>query len=531
MIINGQTRAGYQHVSSEGGSLTRTRFRFGRRIHPTTDQLIGPDSIHRSRSYVSPQSSRPASRLRSLMTEPQSGEAPDGAKAMPQNLDSQNSVAQVGPQSSFRQPSFRQSSLQQQSKATRPQRATSAEPGCLNRWFNPCFGGKKSASYDNLSVIIAMGAFKGTMSSRRAAFVTEAALKAAGVENIYIQVVSDGGDGFLDAFSCLYGKEAEILHVDNVHGASFEVLPSVPFLFRRKEKIAIIESSLVVGYNLLSSPRRPQNFTSFGVGEMILAALELHAETIYLGVGSTSTIDGGAGMAQALGAKFFNEDGAEIPADCNVIFHAKAVDLAGVDRRLAEVRVVAAVDVDNVLLGEDGAVAVFGPQKGVVGDGIRIFEQQIMIFSILMGGATNRHSSLSPGSGAGGGLGFMCASLLGAELHSGFDLLTESSQLQARVHSADLVLTGEESFDRQSLHGKIPVKIARMAKAYNTKVFLFAGKVEGDIFELPEEGITCVVPLTDKEDAEPDQDVAEVNLSRAVLRSVTLARAGKFITI
>eukprot|EP01055_Gregarina_sp_Pseudo9_P002326 Gregarina_sp_Pseudo_9__2325@NODE_263_length_3360_cov_10_326408_g246_i0_p1_GENE_NODE_263_length_3360_cov_10_326408_g246_i0NODE_263_length_3360_cov_10_326408_g246_i0_p1_ORF_typecomplete_len512_score99_57Gly_kinase/PF02595_15/1_8e103_NODE_263_length_3360_cov_10_326408_g246_i017723307 len=508
-------KQGYEHVTSEGGSLSRARFRFARRSRGVGEHGLTKgdtsSSSSSSRRHLSNASAHAETPVRMERASPQRGET----HASPQHGESTRFVSS--------------SSACGDTKLMHAA-STAGEVGGWSRGFPS--KGSKGVNASNLSVIVAMDSFKGSMSNREAAEVTERGLRLCGVESIYTQVLSDGGEGFLDAFSSGAGAEFERLLISNVHGAAFETLPPVPFLFHRQRKVAVIESAEIVGFT--QRPHglaRPREYSSFGVGEVIMAALEMDAHEIYLGLGGTSVVDGGAGLAQALGAKYLDAQGTHVPHNCNPIFHTQALDLSQLDSRLSRVKFVVGVDVDNPLLGQDGAVRVFGPQKGVQSEEFADFEKHLESFSSLVEGACNKRCAQQPGSGAGGGLGFMCACLLGAEVKSGFDILAEATPLKERIGKADLVLTGEGCFDAQSLRGKLPVKVAHIAKATNTKVFLFAGRVMGDLFEFPDQGITCIVPLTDKQDAVPEPSAAQESLLQAVQRCITLVRAGKSITL
>eukprot|EP01053_Blabericola_migrator_P005036 Blabericola_migrator_1__5035@NODE_260_length_10712_cov_94_884922_g218_i0_p3_GENE_NODE_260_length_10712_cov_94_884922_g218_i0NODE_260_length_10712_cov_94_884922_g218_i0_p3_ORF_typecomplete_len506_score77_63Gly_kinase/PF02595_15/1_3e95_NODE_260_length_10712_cov_94_884922_g218_i03891906 len=403
-------------------------------------------------------------------------------------------------------------------------RATSAS--CLNRLL-PCLGAGRSGG--PLSVVVAMDSFKGVMTSTRAAAVTEEALRSVGVTRIYTQVTSDGGEGFLDAFAAAYGVAAERVPVPNVLGPD-HYPKTVELLYNRSARIAVIESALAIGHS--PTHQHPDKYSSYGVGQLILAALDLGAKVVYVGIGGTCTVDGGTGLAQALGVRFTSD--ASVIEHTNPLLYVDTVDTRRLDPRLKTVQVIAAVDVDCPLLGPTGAVSMFGPQKGLTGDEIGRYEGWMKHLARLVEETCSCHGlSDRAGTGAGGGLSYILAAFLLSPLESGFEALISATELRARIQQADLVITGEGRFDAQSLHGKLPIQVGRIAKATDTKVFLMAGQVVGDIVEVPEEGITCVIPLSEKESEGyvPSPPEAEARLAMAVQRSVALARAGRNLTL
>lgn len=248
----------------------------------------------------------------------------------------------------------------------------------------------------------------------------------------------------------------------------------------------------------------PQKASSYGTDELIKDALDKGAETIILGLGGSATVDAGSGLFQALGVKFFGMDHNEIDWTGGLLERISAMDLSGLDSRLAEVRFIVAGDVTNPLLGKEGAIAVIGPQKGVGKDDLAFFEQGMRHFSELAARETGRAMADEPGSGAAGGAGFLLRTILDVDFRSGLELVVELAGLETQLEAADLILTAEGRIDGQIFFGKVPVGIGRLAKKRGVPAIAFAGSLGPGTEKLEEAGIGAVMPIADGPLSLPD---------------------------
>jgi glycerate 2-kinase len=385
-------------------------------------------------------------------------------------------------------------------------------------------------------VVVAPDKFKGSLSATDVTTRVAAGLAAAGFGGEIVPVpVADGGDGTVDAaVSAGYQRvDLEVPGpVGNAVTASFALLHGT----------AVIEAAQACGLTLLPFGEfAPLTATSRGVGDLILAASQLGAKQIVLGVGGVATTDGGAGLLQALGARLLNDDGRELPEGGAALNRLAEVDLSRL-RDLSRVEFWLASDVDNPLLGPHGAASVYGPQKGASGDDVRLLEAGLTRWAGIaeaavtarQGGSgpqlgSNRHGGPGgqgrpggqdgpggqggerrpssfrgaddPGAGAAGGLGFAALLFLGARMRPGIELLLELASFGERLDGARLVITGEGSLDAQTLHGKAPVGVARAAAAHQppVPVVAVAGRCTLSTAELRAAGISAAYALTDIE--------------------------------
>jgi glycerate kinase len=241
-------------------------------------------------------------------------------------------------------------------------------------------------------------------------------------------------------------------------------------------RTAVLEMAAAAGLRLVPRDRRnPCLTTSRGVGELILAALDAGAERILLGCGDSGINDGGAGMAQALGARLLDADGREIGAGGAELARLRRIDLGGLDPRLARVQIDAAVNWHNKLLGPRGVARVFAPQKGATPEQVVLLEAALENYTAVIRQDLGIAVAEQAGSGASGGLGAGLHALLGARLHPRYDIVMQYLNLDDLMARADLVLTAEGSLDEQTPYGKIPAEVARRAKRHGLPVIALAG--------------------------------------------------------
>ncbi|WP_028533726.1 glycerate kinase [Paenibacillus sp. UNC217MF] len=261
-------------------------------------------------------------------------------------------------------------------------------------------------------------------------------------------------------------------------------------------KSAVIEMAAASGLALVpQAQRNPLVTTTRGMGELILSALNEGVETIILGLGGSATNDGGAGMAQALGVRLLAEDGTEIGDGGGEVGRIAHIDLSGVDPRLAKVKFVAACDVDNPLIGERGASAVFGPQKGATPEMVKQLDANLAHYAAKMREDVGCDVAHMPGAGAAGGLGAGVVAFLQAELKRGVDIVIDATGLADHAVDADVVITGEGKIDGQTIYGKTPIGVAKTAKLHGVPVIGIAGTLAAGHEVVHEHGIDMVFTI------------------------------------
>jgi len=316
--------------------------------------------------------------------------------------------------------------------------------------------------------------------------------------------VADGGDGTVAA--ALSAGFEEII-VDAV-GPTGEPVQAAYALHGNR---AVVELAAVVGLSMLPGGRLdPLTSSTYGLGLVIADAIRRGAQTIVLGLGGSASTDGGAGMAQALGARLLDADGHDLSNGGGALQGLARLDLRALRETLGSSSIIVASDVDNPLLGADGAAAVFGPQKGADTHQVEALERGVRRWSELVSRATGRNEADRPGAGAAGGAGFAALALLNAKIRPGIELILELVDFDRRIVGADLVVTGEGSLDDQSLAGKAPVGVARAAARSGVPVVAVAGRLQLSPQQLRQAGIEAAYALTD---LEPDLNQCIANAS------------------
>ena len=287
--------------------------------------------------------------------------------------------------------------------------------------------------------------------------------------------MADGGEGTVSAM--VSATEGRLLKA-TVTGPLGEQVEA-EFGVLGDGQTAIIEMAAASGLELVPPDKRnPMLTTTFGTGELIRAALDAGCRKIIVGVGGSATVDGGAGMAQALGARFLDADGKPIGPGGGSLAALKAIDLSGMDARLSDARIEVACDVDNPLTGPKGAAAVYGPQKGATPEMARQLDSNLEHLAAVVRSDLGLDVEQLPGAGAAGGIAAGLVAFLAAELRPGIDIVIESAGLEEKMKGCDLVITGEGKLDSQTAHGKAPVGVARLAAGLGIPVMAFAGCVE-----------------------------------------------------
>lgn len=262
------------------------------------------------------------------------------------------------------------------------------------------------------------------------------------------------------------------------------------------EKTAFIEMSAASGLHLVPmAQRNPLTTTSYGTGELIQAALDLGAKRIILGLGGSATNDAGAGMLQALGARFLDDRGQMIPWGGAALSSLAQMDLSQLDGRLADVQIQVACDVDNPLCGARGASAVFGPQKGATQQQVVQLDHALAHLAAVVQSQLGLDIASHAGAGAAGGMGAGLMLLPQVQMQSGVQIVAEAVRLAERVRDADLVITGEGRMDGQSIHGKTPIGVARVAKQFDKPIIALVGSLGAGYEAVYAHGIDAVFPI------------------------------------
>ncbi|ELY4080685.1 glycerate kinase [Cronobacter sakazakii] len=345
-------------------------------------------------------------------------------------------------------------------------------------------------------IVIAPDSFKESLSAMDVAKAIEAGFREIYPQAHYVCVpMADGGEGTVEAMVAATGGQIITTPVTAPLGNKVDGF----FGLLGDGETAVVEMAAASGLHLVPTAQRdPRITTSYGTGELILAALERGVKAIIIGIGGSATNDGGAGMMQALGARFLDGEGRELAPGGAALARLERLDLSALDPRLAQVSVTAACDVDNPLCGEKGASAVFGPQKGATPAIVTELDAALRRFGEQLEAATGKAIIRAPGAGAAGGMGAALLGMLNAELRPGIEIVIESLGLAQAVRDADLVITGEGRLDSQSIHGKTPVGVARVAKQFQRPVVAIAGSLTPDYQIVHEHGIDAAFSVIDR---------------------------------
>lgn len=345
-----------------------------------------------------------------------------------------------------------------------------------------------------MKVVIAIDSFKGSMSSMEAGRAAKAGIeRARGADRIVVKPLADGGEGTTEALVEGLGGEYVTVWVTGPLGEKTEARYGI----LGDKRTAVLEMAEASGIILIKREELdPPRATTYGVGEMILDAVGRGCRELIIGIGGSATSDGGAGMLQALGYEFLDSDGNSIRPGIRDLDRIVSITAKHVPEVLKACHFRIACDVKNPLCGENGAVYVFGPQKGVKEEEKQNFDEKMKHFADKTQEFTGADHRMAEGAGAAGGLGFAFLSYLpNAELRSGIDIVLDAIQLEQEVKDADIVITGEGRLDFQTAMGKVPVGVARLAKKHGAKVLAFAGGVTKDAGECNAAGIDAFFPI------------------------------------
>lgn len=341
-------------------------------------------------------------------------------------------------------------------------------------------------------ILLVPDSFKGTLSSRQVCQVMAGQLRRffpqAQVKSI---PVADGGEGSVEAFLAAAGGERRTRTVTGPFGEPVEAFYGI----LGDGRTAVIEMAACAGLPLAEGRLNPERATTYGVGELLLAAKEAGCSKAILGLGGSCTNDGGVGAAAALGAKFTRADGAAFVPTGGTLGEIAALDVSPVAQALQGMELTAMCDIDNPLYGEAGAAAVFAPQKGADAAMVARLDAGLRHLGQVSARCLGRDFSHLPGAGAAGGLGFGMAAFCGAQLRMGIDAVLDAVGFDSLLPGTDVVFTGEGKIDSQSARGKVVSGVAARCRKAGVPVVAVVGQIGQGFEEMYQQGLTAVFSI------------------------------------
>lgn len=376
-----------------------------------------------------------------------------------------------------------------------------------------------------MKVVVAIDSFKGSMTSVQAGIAAKKGILKAGNADVIVKPLADGGEGTTEAL------------VEGIGGSYIQIEVTGPMGIPRMArygiledgKTAVIEMAEAAGIIWVNrNEQDPWKASTTGVGEMILDAIKRGSREFVIGIGGSATTEGGIGMLEALGYEFYDDANRKLPPVFESLGRITRINGDHVPQELKECHFRVACDVTNPLCGENGAVYVFGPQKGVKAEELEIMDKAMQHYAEKTVEYSCCDNSRAAGAGAAGGLGFALLSYIpNVELKSGITLALEAAGMEKELMDADIVVTGEGKLDSQTAMGKVPVGVARLAKKYGCKVIAFAGGVTADAGKCNKEGIDAFFPIVrgvttleqamERKNAEKNMELAAEQVFRLLL--------------
>lgn len=340
--------------------------------------------------------------------------------------------------------------------------------------------------------ILVPDSFKGTLSAIEVCNIMKSSIKKLYKDaNIISVPVADGGEGTVDAFLYALGGEKKSIWVSDAFNEQ-KILAHYAML---KDNIAVIEMAACAGLPLVKNRLEPDKTTTFGVGELIIDAINSGAKKIILGLGGSATNDGGCGMAVALGVKFKDEQDQEFIPTGGTLSQIYKIDMNNIYSKIKDIEFISMCDVDNPLCGRLGASAVFAPQKGADEDMVKSLDEGLAHLAKIIKRDLHIEVKDIKGAGAAGGLGAGSIAFLQSKLTKGIDVILDTINFDELVSKADIVFTGEGKFDSQSLHGKVVMGVANRSQKYKTPVIVVTGAIGENIQEAYNKGITAIFSI------------------------------------
>lgn len=341
-----------------------------------------------------------------------------------------------------------------------------------------------------MKIVLAIDSFKGSLSSMEAGqAVKSAVLSLDDKAEVIVRPLADGGEGTVDAMREM--GRTETVSVSGPLGDRVEAQYAIT-----ADNTAVIEMSAAAGITLISeNERNPMKTTTFGVGEIIRDAIGKGCRNFIVGIGGSATNDGGIGMLTALGFEFLNSEGKAVGINGAALRDITEIRTENAIKELKDCTFNIACDVSNPLCGEKGCSAVYGPQKGATTQDIEKMDKWLNNYADIASTVSKTADKQRAGVGAAGGLGFAFLAFTNATLKSGIDIILEHTKLEDYLKDADIVVTGEGRLDSQTVMGKAPIGVARLAKKYGKRVIAFSGCVTEDAEIINEHGIDAFFPI------------------------------------
>lgn len=346
-----------------------------------------------------------------------------------------------------------------------------------------------------MKIVVAPDSFKGSLTASEVSDAIEQGVREIFPEAEIVKIpMADGGDGTVQ---CLVNATGgEILREKVTGPLGDEVWASYGIL--GDKKTAVIEMAEASGLTLVpENKRNPLITTTYGTGQLIKFALDQGCRKMIIGIGGSATNDGGAGMVQALGVKLLDKDGEEVGFGGGELKNITRIDINCIDERLFNTKVLVASDVSNPLCGPKGASRIYGPQKGATPEIIEELDESLAHFAEIIKRDLNKDIKDIPGAGAAGGLGASLMAFLDAELKPGIDIVIEIVKLEQAIKDANLVITGEGKIDSQTIYGKAPIGVAKIAKKYNIQVIAVAAIIGDDADIVHQHGIDNLIKVSE----------------------------------
>ena len=344
------------------------------------------------------------------------------------------------------------------------------------------------------NILIAPDSFKESLSAQTVATIIADTLTPMGFSCRTLPV-ADGGEGTTDSLVACLGGDYQTVTVLDPMGDT--ITAQYGIVRKDTQSMAVMEMASSSGLMLVAPENRnPLVASTYGVGQMIVHALDNGVSSIIMGIGGSATNDGGTGMLQALGVRFYDGDNTEITPTPSNLTTIDRIDISALDSRLQNITIAVACDVDNPLLGQNGATAIYGPQKGVTPETYAVLEKALAHFAEKTEQATGVDSKTIAGAGAAGGLGFALLSYLNADLSAGIELILDAVDFDSHVQWADIVITGEGKIDHQTIFGKTPAGVAKHAHAQGKPTYILAGAVDTGWENLKTMGVVDCYAIT-----------------------------------
>ncbi|MDY0338961.1 MAG: glycerate kinase [Acholeplasmataceae bacterium] len=338
--------------------------------------------------------------------------------------------------------------------------------------------------------VIIPDSFKGTLSSIEVCDIIEnEILNVFNDAEIKKIPVADGGEGSVDAF--LEGLKGEKVFVE-VNDPFFQKMTSFYGLIDQGET-AVIEMAACAGLPLVGNKKDPRITTTYGVGELLLHAIEHGVNKVILGIGGSSTNDGGCGFAAALGVKFYDQNHETFIPTGGTLHQIHQIDKSNLDKRLNQIELITMCDIDNPLYGKEGAAYVFGPQKGADPEMVEFLDQGLKHLAKTVHQSLGIDDPYFKGAGAAGGLGYGAKIFANSKIQMGIETVLDAMQFDELAKDADYIITGEGQMDFQSLRGKVAIGVARRAKRTKAKVIAVVGSLKGNKEDYINEGIDDII--------------------------------------